>query len=45
MKGHDVFALLPMDYSAMAILCYGCLPIVFDKLCGAGDKSVQSVPI
>ena len=34
MKGHDVFAVLPTGCNAMASLCYGCLPTVFDKLLG-----------
>ena len=38
MKGHDVFAVLPLVYSAMESLCYGCLPIVFDKLLCAGEE-------
>jgi len=38
-KGHDDFAVLPMGYSVMASLGYGCLPIVFDKLLGAGGEN------
>ena len=39
-KGYDVFAVLPIGYyySARVSLCYGCLPIVFDKLLCAGEE-------
>ena len=30
MKGRDVFAVLPTGYRKS--LCFGCLPLVFDKL-------------
>ena len=43
MKGHDVFVVLPTGYNATASLCYGCLPIVFDKLFGAGEEDVPSM--
>ena len=35
---------LPMGYSAIASFCYGCLPIVFDKLLGVGgeDHSIDA---
>ena len=43
MKGHNVFAVLPTGYSAMASLCYRCLPIVFHKLLGRVEKTVPSM--
>ena len=36
MKERDVFPVLPMGYGKS--LCYGCLPIVFDKLLGTGGE-------
>ena len=44
MKGHNVFAVLPTGYSAMAGLCHGRLPIVFYKLLGEGgeDRSINA---
>ena len=43
MKGHDVFAVVPTGCSATASLCYGCLPIAFQKLLGRVEKTVPSM--
>ena len=41
-KGRDVFAVLP---TCLWQECYGCLPVVFDKLLGKldGDRSIVVV--
>ena len=42
-KGQDVFVSLPTDSGKS--LCYGCLPLVYDSLCGnvGGNKSIVIV--
>ena len=42
-KGQDVFVSLPTGSGKS--LCYGCLPLVYDSLCGnvGGNKSIVIV--
>ena len=40
-KGRDVFAVLPTGYGKS--LCYGCLPLVFDRLHGGEERSIVVV--
>ena len=41
MNRHDVFAMLPTDYGKSQ--CYGCLPIILDKLLGSARSIIVVV--
>ena len=40
-ESQDVFVSLPTGSGKS--LCYGCLPLVYDSLCGNGNKSIVIV--
>ena len=42
-KGRDVFAVLPTGYGKS--LCFGCLPIVIDKLLGRGEEDSSIIAV